>query len=179
MLVVQLHPVKTGGRGLNKYLQKNEFNVKYYVHHTLAEVIQKMGLERFKSYHSIVTTRNPYSRVFSLHRFYSRYPDWKLRNKYDILFGDFVRKYRNELHKICPPQVDYAVYDGVVLTSFIVKFENYANEVNYHFQAANKMQAVPQRAWQHAYTRKLQDIVYELYEGDFLTFGYKYSDCCV
>ncbi len=175
MTILQLHPVKTGGRALNSHLKDH-----YYCgHKQLKEVVKNVGgFNEFINYHSIVVTRNPYSRLRSLHRFYSVYHEMHIKRKYSMSFYRFVHEFRDTLTKICPLQSRYIVYNDVVVVDFIAKFEDYGRELTYHLIDFGYNRPIPMkrlRPWKPFYNKGLQDIVYEMYEEDFIRLGYDYK----
>lgn len=159
--------------------------------HLSALEVKKLCPEYFDSYHKFTVVRNPYDRIVSIYNYQQHLginhhlhdPSWS--------FGYFVRNLRKNFLKIrevsshngyCHfiPQIDFIYDKNTLLVDAIIKFEDYSRQVSEflkRFRINSNMvyENVSSKnvLWHDMYTPELKDIVYSIYEQDFIKLNYR------
>ncbi len=190
-----IHIPKCGGTSINSFYPNPRNQTVLCLGHCFAEVYPDWCRSKM-----FAVVRNPYSRLVSAYRFMQK---GGFRN--DVGYSTTIKKYPTfeewVLNGITPesrtfhpgkivtellvPQYRFLYEDThrkKVIVPHILKFENYAEEIERHLAIPKQLQLctnVTQRTstdWRVYYINKdVQNKVYTLYFEDFKLFGYDYE----
>jgi hypothetical protein len=110
------------GRALAALLRgRAQQELGYYNHISAAEIRERLGEERWRSYFKFCFERNPWDRVLSLYY-------WKRRKRPELSLAAFIRS--DELQVLKRRGIGLYTIDGQVVVDRICRFENLAGELD-------------------------------------------------
>lgn len=163
-------------------------------HLTAADMIHEIPPTIWNTYYKFAVVRNPYDRLVSQYFYSVEYNDYRVVSKENSkTFEQFIDTLTSlintfdtmtqleKTHYI--PQYDYIYNDsGECLVDYVGRFETFnesiqdiLNQTNkYHMKSLFnvKKQTSNHKPYNIYYTDSLKQKVYDMYEKDFITFGY-------
>jgi len=155
---------------------------KSYQHYLWSDYVSHLGKEKFESAFKFSLCRNPYTRIVSVYHFYSKFSKMK--------FSDFLEYIKNYLNNSNQNTIGNTIENEHLIPQYrflfdhndklkinkLFKFEQF-NEIETFFKnelGINKIEKifVSPAKQKHILTQQERDIIYNLYEKDFLLLGY-------
>jgi len=197
--IIFLHIPKTGGDSIEKTF------IKYYGLHTnrhcpISLIINQHNIENIENYKILITTRNPYERIFS--SFNHCMPvRWNLITPPIFRFKKYVmaiKKYfddpDNYDHKDVKLKIQHIQKFNWWITDKngneipnidIMRFENLNHSwdhIKHKFDIPDKLPHLNKQPWTRNnkkyymfYTKELREIIGEIYKDEIERFGYKFE----
>lgn len=166
----------------------------YELDHATANYVKKIVGDKWNSHFTFAFVRNPYSRLLSQYFHVLKNNDSRFIGNWNIkmTFSDFVHKVKNSYDRIATFnhfQKDHYmnqtsfIFDSETneqLVNYIGKFESLAEDVSYcsskttePFQISSEKKMTTIHApYNMYYNEELKNIVFNMYEEDFVNFGY-------
>jgi hypothetical protein len=199
---VFLHPSKTGGTSIEQYFNVN-YGINKFVPHFFIGVDSK-GIEcqhasaqyikdytsKFDTYYKFMTTRNPYSRMYSIYRFglFSK-SLFSLNKTFKQFVCSLPSLMNNPLTKNgnhLTPQYLYSHIDGCCVVDKILKMENLDSDFEFIKQKFNRTEELNNidlgikrnqiKDISLLYDREMIQIINDCYSEDFDFFGYQKTE---
>jgi len=169
-----LHIWKTGGSSMKNFFQNHEKS-KHASHQMCYQIIDEIGIEKYKKFVTFTVVRNPYDRVVSIY-FYRK----QQCKNINCSFEDFLKSDKFKKHI---PMYYHITYNGDVLCKYILKLENIKEDLKNMLKEEKidksvehfpKVRSSRHKIYLEYYKdRELIDIVNEYYKTDFELFGYE------
>jgi chondroitin 4-sulfotransferase 11 len=171
--MIFIHIPKNAGCSILKTM-----NVENFIHLTAKEVKNKIGCKKYNTAYTFAISRNPYSRLVSVYHYFKQMLPTHIHycDYYGIIssqlqkinFEEFVLNFQNlPFTEYCHfrPQWEWVLdEENDIMVDQITKMEKMKSPIHNASQHDH---------WEKYYTQKLKDVVYNLYEKDFVYFNYK------
>ena len=185
--VVVIPIAKTGTNSTREFLGQHLLEDPHF---TMTRLIQEVGRPTLKNLVTFAIVRNPYDRAVSW---------WASMNSQKVTMGGTAVEHFDRWigtvycgkrydYRFLLPQVQWLTdggdrpwteggpADGEILTNFIIRFENIAEEWGEHFDGdlPHNNKSKRSRDYRKFYTEFSKKMVYDLWRPDFERFGYEF-----
>ena len=183
--IVFIHIPKTAGYTIGRCLRDTgDLKDGYGFSHQIARnIIKKEDRECI----IMGVFRNPYDRLYSIYEFYKK-KRTDISN--DVTFEDFIINFEEKYYlKLSQFDTCYNFLtdeDGKLMTTDIIRFENLKSEYNMFCDKYGIENNLIERnknelkdtdiCWSQLYNEEMKKVVNKIFNKDFETFNYSYSD---
>ena len=166
-----IHIPKTGGTSVETLFGNEKHN-----HDKRERIIEKIGMPSWKSYLKFSIVRNPWDRMVSAYSYVKRpspFKKWLDKDRTDWF-----------MLTIAKPQLDWISENGTLFVDYIIRFENYSEELQAVCdKLGKKLDIVPHtnksqhKHYSFYYDEETIEIVRQMHKRDIDYFGYKFKSC--
>lgn len=177
-----VHINKTGGSSIESALGIR------FQHKNVKEMIEQIGVDRWKKKFTFTVVRNPWDKVVSHYFNRVRTNQTNMRDK-QIEFPIWVKKTYGDMDpeyydkpKMFMPQIDWLTDSSdQVAIDFIARFENLENDFQHVCQKIGRSSRLPhlkkseRKEYSNYYDEESKQIVSNWFREDIKKFGYSYA----
>ena len=181
---VFIHINKTGGTSITRVVGQP-----YRRHLTAKEVIDDIGMEKWRKAYKFTVVRNPWDKYFSMYKWRKKTNIRGIADE-DISFSDWVKRTLEEkdpdyydyfLQRMFQPQVDWLKdYSGHIDMDKIIRFENLQHDFKKVADTIGAPAELPhyhktqQVSYREFYDAEAREIVAEWFKEDIKRFDYQF-----